>query len=62
MVSCSKHHLAKLWPVSSQFADQNGNTRPGTVVDKGITGVYVLSTLSKFRTSLTDLTDIYLQL
>ena len=61
MVSCSKHHLAKLWPVSSQFADQNGNTRPGTVVDKGITGVYVLFTLL-FRTSLTDLTDIYLQL
>jgi hypothetical protein len=26
----------RFYPTSSNFADKNGNTRPGTVVDKGI--------------------------
>jgi hypothetical protein len=26
----------RFYPTSSTFADKNGNTRPGTVVDKGI--------------------------
>lgn len=37
--SISKRHHAKFFPEKSNFADRNGNTRPGTVVDKGITGV-----------------------
>ena len=34
-----KRHHAKFWPENSQHADRNGNTRPGTVVDAGITGM-----------------------
>lgn len=29
----------RFFPTSSQFADRNGNTQPGTVVDKGVTAV-----------------------
>jgi hypothetical protein len=29
----------RFYPTSSPFADRNGNTRPGTVVDKGVTDV-----------------------
>jgi hypothetical protein len=29
-------HRFRFYPTSSTFADKNGNTRPGTVVDKGI--------------------------
>lgn len=39
MIIVSKRHHAKFWPEDSQHADKNGNTRPGTVVDAGITGV-----------------------
>lgn len=42
IIVCGKRHHAKLFPDKSEFADRNGNTRPGTVVDKGITSVYVL--------------------
>ncbi|KAF7361430.1 Argonaute-like protein [Mycena sanguinolenta] len=28
------------YPTDSNFADKNGNTRPGTVVDKGVTAVF----------------------
>lgn len=41
IIVCGKRHHAKLFPDRSEFADKNGNTRPGTVVDKGITSVYV---------------------
>jgi len=40
IIICGKRHHAKFFPTSSQFADKNGNTRPGTVVDKGVTGVF----------------------
>lgn len=40
IIICGKRHHAKFWPTDSQFADRNGNTRPGTVVDRGITAVY----------------------
>ncbi|KAJ7902889.1 Piwi domain-containing protein, partial [Mycena olivaceomarginata] len=36
IVICGKRHHARFYPTSSNFADKNGNTRPGTVVDKGI--------------------------
>ena len=41
--------LCRPFATDSQFADRNGNTRPGTVVDRGITGVLV--NLGCFRTS-----------
>lgn len=40
IIICGKRHHAKFWPENSQHADRNGNTRPGTVVDAGITGVF----------------------
>ncbi|KAF9530114.1 argonaute-like protein [Crepidotus variabilis] len=40
IIICGKRHHAKFFPTNSQHADKNGNTRPGTVVDKGVTGVF----------------------
>ncbi|KXN85174.1 Protein argonaute 5 [Leucoagaricus sp. SymC.cos] len=40
IVICGKRHHARFFPTDSQFADKNGNTRPGTVVDKGVTAVF----------------------
>ncbi|KAJ7854324.1 argonaute-like protein [Mycena olivaceomarginata] len=40
IVICGKRHHARFYPTSSNFADKNGNTRPGTVVDKGVTAVF----------------------
>ena len=37
VIVCGKRHHARFYPTTSQYADRNGNTRPGTVVDKGIT-------------------------
>ena len=31
--------ISRFYPTTSPFADRNGNTRPGTVVDKGVTDV-----------------------
>jgi eukaryotic translation initiation factor 2C len=39
IVICGKRHHARFYPTNSAFADRNGNTRPGTVVDKGVTAV-----------------------
>jgi eukaryotic translation initiation factor 2C len=41
IIICGKRHHVRNWP-SDALADKNGNTRPGTVVDQGITAVYVL--------------------
>ncbi|KAF8907085.1 argonaute-like protein [Gymnopilus junonius] len=32
--------ICGFYPTNSQYAAKNGNTRPGTIVDKGITGVF----------------------
>ncbi|KAL4080951.1 Piwi domain-containing protein [Scleroderma citrinum] len=40
IIVCGKRHHAKLFPDRPEYADRNGNTRPGTVVDKGITSVF----------------------
>ncbi|KAI0668264.1 Piwi-domain-containing protein [Trametes maxima] len=39
---CGKRHHARFWPTALGDANMtnNGNTVPGTVVDKGITGIY----------------------
>jgi hypothetical protein len=39
IVICGKRHNARFYPTDSEFADRNGNTRPGTVVDKGVTSM-----------------------
>lgn len=39
IIICGKRHHARFYATDSQNADRNGNTRPGTVVDKGITEV-----------------------
>ncbi|KAJ4490632.1 argonaute-like protein [Lentinula aciculospora] len=40
IIICGKRHHAKFFPTDSKFADKNGNTRPGTVVDRGVTDVF----------------------
>ncbi|EAU83532.1 QDE2 protein [Coprinopsis cinerea okayama7 len=40
IIICGKRHRAEFFSTNSQYADRNGNTRPGTVVDRGITGVF----------------------
>ncbi|KAI9461396.1 Piwi-domain-containing protein [Russula earlei] len=39
IVICGKRHNARFYPTDSEFADRNGNTRPGTVVDKGVSSM-----------------------
>ena len=39
IVICGKRHHARFFSTNSEHADRNGNTRPGTVVDKGVTSV-----------------------
>jgi hypothetical protein len=41
IIICGKRHHARFFPTDGTNADRNGNTRPGTVVDKGVTDVYV---------------------
>jgi len=36
---CGKRHHARFYPTNSDHADKNGNTRPGTVVDRGVTSL-----------------------
>lgn len=40
IIICGKRHHARFFPVNGPQADRNGNTRPGTVVDKGVTAVF----------------------
>ncbi|KAK7436871.1 hypothetical protein VKT23_018893 [Stygiomarasmius scandens] len=39
IVVCGKRHHARFFPTDSQHADRNGNTVPGTIVDRGVTSV-----------------------
>ena len=41
IIVCGKGHNARFWAPDSEHATKNGNTLPGTVVDKGITDVYL---------------------
>ncbi|KAI1794380.1 Piwi-domain-containing protein [Ganoderma leucocontextum] len=41
IIVCGKRHHARFWAPDSEHATKNGNTLPGTVVDKGITDVYL---------------------
>ncbi|KAH8832943.1 Piwi-domain-containing protein [Flagelloscypha sp. PMI_526] len=40
IIICGKRHHARFYPTDSPNATQNGNTKPGTVVDKGVTSVF----------------------
>jgi hypothetical protein len=40
IIICGKRHHARFYPTDAPNADRNGNTRPGTVVDKGVTDVF----------------------
>ncbi|KAJ3789398.1 argonaute-like protein [Lentinula aff. detonsa] len=40
IVICGKRHHTRFFPIDERNADQNGNPRPGTVVDQGVTAVY----------------------
>ncbi|KAF8637180.1 hypothetical protein AX17_002993 [Amanita inopinata Kibby_2008] len=40
IIICGKRHHAKPFATSTQHADNKGNTKPGTVVDRGITAVF----------------------
>ncbi|KAK0467814.1 argonaute-like protein [Desarmillaria tabescens] len=40
VIICGKRHNAQFYPTDRTNADKKGNTKPGTVVDQGITGVF----------------------
>lgn len=40
IVICGKRHHTRFYPTDPQHADRDGNPRPGTVVDRGITAIY----------------------
>ena len=40
IIVCGKRHHTRFYPTESKDADANGNPRPGTVVDRGITAIY----------------------
>ena len=40
IVICGQRHHTRFFPTDAENADKNGNPRPGTVVDRGITAVY----------------------
>jgi len=40
IVICGKRHHTRFYPVEEANADHNGNPRPGTVVDRGVTAIY----------------------
>lgn len=37
---CGKRHHARFYPMNNDEASRNGNTKPGTIVDKGVTDVF----------------------
>lgn len=40
IVVCGKRHHTRFYPTEAQHAAGDGNPRPGTVVDRGVTAVY----------------------
>lgn len=40
IVICGKRHHTRFYPTEVQHAANDGNPRPGTVVDRGVTAVY----------------------
>jgi len=40
VVICGKRHHTRFYPTEPTSADHNGNPKPGTIVDRGITAIY----------------------
>lgn len=40
IIICGKRHHTRFYPSEASAADRDGNPRPGTVVDRGVTAVY----------------------
>ena len=40
IVVCGKRHHTRFYPTEAENADKDGNPKPGTVVDRGVTAVY----------------------
>lgn len=40
IVICGKRHNTRFYPTDASAADKDGNPRPGTVVDRGVTAIY----------------------
>ncbi|EIN14516.1 argonaute-like protein [Punctularia strigosozonata HHB-11173 SS5] len=40
VVICGKRHHTRFYPTTAADADKDGNPRPGTVVDRGVTAIY----------------------
>ena len=40
IVICGKRHHSRFFPPDHPNASDNGNTLPGTVVDRGVTDIY----------------------
>lgn len=40
IVICAKRHHTRFYPTEAANGDKDGNPKPGTVVDQGVTSVY----------------------
>lgn len=40
VVVCGKRHHTRFYPTEPNSADHNGNPKPGTIVDRGVTAIY----------------------
>ncbi|KAH9027442.1 argonaute-like protein [Lactarius hengduanensis] len=40
VVVCGKRHHTRFYPTEATSADHNGNPKPGTIVDRGVTAIY----------------------
>ena len=40
IIICGKRHHTRFYPTDPADADHNGNPKPGTVVDRGVTSIY----------------------
>ncbi|KAI9435236.1 argonaute-like protein [Russula earlei] len=40
VVICGKRHHTRFYPTEAANADHNGNPKPGTIVDRGVTAIY----------------------
>ena len=40
VVVCGKRHHTRFYPTEAPSADHNGNPKPGTIVDRGVTAIY----------------------
>ena len=58
IVICGKRHNTRFYPTSEDGADRTTNTKAGTVVDKGVTGVYTFDYFLQAHSGLQGLYDL----